>query len=136
MIKRFLKRKPDDPGDSGALNDLSFLLIIFFIAIAGFNVNKGFLIDLPARDKPRVVRTDDLMKCGIDRTGGLSIDGRSASIPEMAAAIRNKQATHPNMTFLLVIDHETRYQSVVDVIHEVRRLEVENFSFRMDGGIK
>ncbi len=136
MIKRFLKRKPDDPGDSGALNDLSFLLIIFFIAIAGFNVNKGFLIDLPARDKPRVVRTDDLMKCGIDRAGGLSIDGRSASIPEMAAAIRNKQATHPNMTFLLVIDPETRYQSVVDVIHEVRRLEVENFSFRMDGGIK
>jgi len=134
MIKRFLKRKPDDPGDSGALNDLSFLLIIFFIAIAGFNVNKGFLMDLPARDRPRVVQTDDLMKCGIAPDGTLSIDGKSATVSEIGTAVENKKLKHPNMTFLLSIDPEARYQTVVDVIHEVRRLEVENFSFRMDGG--
>ena len=30
MIKRFMKHAPDESSSSGALNDLSFLLIIFF----------------------------------------------------------------------------------------------------------
>ncbi len=133
MIKRFLKRKSDDPGDSGALNDLSFLLIIFFIAIAGFNVNKGFLMDLPARDKPRIVQSDDLIKCSLDTAGDISLDGKTVTLAEITTAIQNKKAKHPNMTFLLIIDPETRYQYVVSIIHEVRRLEVENFSFKMSG---
>lgn len=133
MIKRFLKRKSDDPGDSGALNDLSFLLIIFFIAIAGFNVNKGFLMDLPARDKPRIVQTDDLMKCTLDSAGTLFLDGKSATLADIEIAIQNKKAKHPNMTFLLTIDPDTQYQAVVNIIHEVRKLEVENFSFKMNG---
>lgn len=134
MIKRFLKRKADDPGDSGALNDLSFLLIIFFIAIAGFNVNKGFLMDLPSRDKPRVVQTDDLMKCALSGAGNIFLDGKPATLAEMGSAIEAKKISHPNMTFLLTVDPETPYQHVIDIIHQVRSLDVENFSFRMDGG--
>lgn len=136
MIRRFLKRKPNDPGDSGALNDLSFLLIIFFIAIAGFNVNKGFLMDLPSRDKPRIVQTDDLMKCTLDREGNILLEGNTVSFSEVRTAIQNKKAKQPNMTFLLSIDPETAYQEVVSLIHEVRTLDVENFSFRMAGGDK
>ena len=51
MIKRFVRHNVEDAGSSGSLNDLSFLLIIFFIVIAGFNVNKGFLLNLPSKEK-------------------------------------------------------------------------------------
>lgn len=136
MIRRFLKRKPDDPGDSGALNDLSFLLIIFFIAIAGFNVNKGFLMNLPSRDRPRIVQTEDLMKCRVDETGAFFLDGKIMTVTELASAIRDKREKQPNMTLLLTIDPETQYQNVVDIIYEIRQLDVENFSFKMDGGEK
>ena len=36
------------------------------------------------------------------------------------------------MTFLLTIDPEASYQNVVDVISVIRKLKVENFSFRMN----
>ena len=132
MIKRFMKHAPDDPSSSGALNDLSFLLIIFFIVIAGFNVNKGFLLNLPVKDKPRIVKTDDLMKCRLTPDGTILVDNKSLTLDELCTAITEKKAEWPNMTFLLLIDSETEYQRVVDIIYEIKQLKIENFSFRME----
>ena len=133
MIKRFMKHAPDDSSSSGALNDLSFLLIIFFIVIAGFNVNKGFLLNLPVKDKPRIVKTDDLMKCRLTADGNILVDNRQLTLEELRTSIQEKKAEWPNMTFLLLIDSETEYQKVVDIIYEIKQQKVENFSFRMEG---
>lgn len=133
MIKRFMKRRADDPGNSASLNDLSFILIIFFIAIAGFNVNKGFLLDLPDKSRPRVVRGEDLMKCRVESDGSLTVDGKSATLGELKGSITEKKATYPNMTFLLTISPDAAWQDVVNVIHEIRLLDVDNFSFKMEG---
>ena len=132
MIKRFMKHAPDDPSSSGALNDLSFLLIIFFIVIAGFNVNKGFLLNLPVKDKPRIVKTDDLMKCRLTPDGSIFVDDKPLSLKELRTAVSEKKAEWPNMTFLLMISPETEYQHVVDIIYEIKQLKIENFSFRME----
>ena len=132
MIKRFMKHTPDDSSSSGALNDLSFLLIIFFIVIAGFNVNKGFLLNLPVKDKPRIVKTDDLMKCRLTSDGNILVDNRQLTLEELRTSIQEKTAEWPNMTFLLLIDSETEYQKVVDIIYEIKQQKVENFSFRME----
>lgn len=127
------RRDPGDPGESGTLNDLSFLLIVFFIVIAGFNVNKGFLVNLPDSSRPRVVQTEDLMRCALSSSGELTLDGTPVSESELRSAIISKKAKWPNMTLLLSIDETAPWQSVVGVIHEVRSLRVENFSFRMAG---
>ena len=132
MIKRFMNHAPDDSSSSGALNDLSFLLIIFFIVIAGFNVNKGFLLNLPVKDKPRIVKTDDLMKCRLTADGNILVDNRQLTLEELRTSIQEKKAEWPNMTFLLLIDSETEYQKVVDIIYEIKQQKVENFSFRME----
>ena len=132
MIKRFMKRAPDDSSSSGTLNDLSFLLIIFFIVIAGFNVNKGFLLNLPVKDKPRIVKTDDLMKCQLTADGNILVDGKNLTIDELRTAISEKKNEWPNMTFLLLIDENTEYQHVVDIIYEIKQLKIENFSFKMN----
>ena len=132
MIKRFMKHTPDDSSSSGALNDLSFLLIIFFIVIAGFNVNKGFLLNLPVKDKPRIVKTDDLMKCRLTASGLIYVDDKCLTIDELRTAVAEKKAEWPNMTFLLLIDAETEYQHVVDIIYEIKQQKIENFSFKME----
>ena len=132
MIKRFMKHAPDDSSSSGALNDLSFLLIIFFIVIAGFNVNKGFLLNLPVKDKPRIVKTDDLMKCRLTANGTILVDDKSLTLDELRTAVSEKKAEWPNMTFLLLIDANTEYQHVVDIIYEIKQKKIENFSFRME----
>ena len=131
MIKRFIRHKVDDAGSSGSLNDLSFLLIIFFIVIAGFNVNKGFLLNLPSKEKPVVVNVNDIIKCSVSSDGSISLDGKRVEVSELKDIISGKLKNWPNMTFLLTIDGEAPYQSVVNLIGEVKSLKVENFSFRM-----
>ena len=131
MIKRSPRRNTEDSSSSGALNDLSFLLIIFFIVIAGFNVNKGFLLNLPSKDKPIVVNANDILKCELDASGVLFLDGKKIKIDALGKKIKAKLKSQPNMTFLLTIDPETPYQNVIDVISTIRKLKVENFSFRM-----
>lgn len=134
MIKRFVRHDVEDAGSSGSLNDLSFLLIIFFIVIAGFNVNKGFLLNLPSKDKPIIVNTEDIIKCTPKADGTILMDGKNVLMEDLSCKIEEKLKKWPNMTFLLTISPETPYQNVVDVISTVRRLKVENFSFRMDNG--
>lgn len=131
MIKRPPRRNIEDSSSSGALNDLSFLLIIFFIVIAGFNVNKGFLLNLPSKDKPIVVNVDDILKCDLDQNGALFLDGQEIKMEALSKKIEEKLKYQPNMTFLLTINPEAHYQSVIDVVAAVRKLKVENFSFRM-----
>ncbi|MBE6353626.1 biopolymer transporter ExbD [Treponema sp.] len=132
MIRRFIRHKVDDAGSSGSLNDLSFLLIIFFIVIAGFNVNKGFLLNLPSKDKPVTVNCNDIMKCSLCADGTLILDGDVVTLETLSKKISEKISMWPNMTFLLVINPDTSYQNVVDVISYIRKLKVENFSFRME----
>jgi len=133
MIKLKERRKPDDPGDSGSLNDLSFLLIVFFIVIAGFNVNKGFLMDLPDASRPRIVQTADLLKCAISDSGEISLNGEITTMEALTESVLEKKRNNANMTFALTVSPGAEWQRVVDVIHEIRRLEVSNFSFKMGG---
>ena len=133
MIKR--RRRPFEDTSSGSLQDLSFLLIVFFIVIAGFNVNKGFVLNLPSKEKPKVVQQNDLMKASLNADGTLILNGENSNLEELCAALQEKQKEWPNMTFLLSINPETPYQNVVDVIYEIRNLNIENFCFKMEGGV-
>lgn len=133
MIKS--KRRPFEDTSSGSLQDLSFLLIVFFIVIAGFNVNKGFVLNLPSKEKPKVVQQNDLIKARLNADGTLILSGKNASLEELCTALQEKQKEWPNMTFLLSINPKTPYQNVVDVIYEIRNLNIENFCFKMEGGV-
>ena len=128
------KKKRIDIAESGALSDLAFLLIIFFIVIAVFNVNNGFLLGLPQKNSTKIVNTEDILKIYLQADGLILIDEEAVSLVKMEESITGNLEDHPNMTILLKIDPEVTYQKVVSIVEIVRKLEVENFSFSMTSG--
>lgn len=134
MRIRIERKKPVDPIESGSLSDLAFLLIIYFIVIAGFNVNLGFLLNLPGKNSVRVVQTVDLTKFRLDREGNLSVDGAPSDFASAEATLRSRIASRPNLTLLLTIAPECPWQRVVEAVGMAQRAKVENFSFKKDGG--
>jgi biopolymer transport protein ExbD len=117
--------------DSGASSDIAFLLIIYFIVIAGFNVNKGFLMNLPARDSTRLILKEDLLRFELDPGGSIVFGG---SILDQASAEREIRAAvslNPNIAVLLTVDGEAPWQKVVSFVELARKLEVDSFSFKM-----
>ncbi len=117
----------------GALNDLSFLLIIYFLVIAGFNTNFGFLLSLPSHEKPLIVQKEDLIRLSLSPSGDLYYKEEVLPLPDLEELLAENFKVHPNLTVALAIDPDTGYQRFVETIEIIRREKVENFSFSMQG---
>jgi biopolymer transport protein ExbD len=126
-------KRANKPGftDSSASSDVAFLLIIYFIVIAGFNINKGFLINLPAKDSTRLILRDDLLRFEMDENGYIIYDTQLIGLPEAESLIRSTVAANPNIAVMLSIDPQAKWQRVVSFVELAQDLKIEAFSFSM-----
>ena len=123
------RRRGIDAADSGALSDLAFLLIIFFIVIAVFNINSGFLLGIPTEDSQRLVETADLVRVTIGADGGYRLDGAVVTSQGLTTFVLDRRADRPNMTLVVRVHPEAPYGAVVRTVELVREADVDNFSF-------
>ncbi|MCL2381899.1 MAG: biopolymer transporter ExbD [Treponema sp.] len=125
------RRKKGRLHETCAPSDLAFLLIIYFLVIAGFNVNVGFLVDLPHRDSARLVLEEDIMRFDMDSGGSVFFRGAALSIPAAEQEIRAAIAGNPGVAVVLSIDALAPWQQVVFFVELAQNLQVETFSFSM-----
>ncbi|MDR2480353.1 MAG: biopolymer transporter ExbD [Treponema sp.] len=128
------RRKRPGFADSSASSDIAFLLIIYFIVIAGFNINKGFLMNLPAKDSTRLILKDDLLRFEMDNSGGITYESALIDIQAAERLIRSAQAVNPNIAVLLSIDPAAQWQRVVSFVELAQDLKIDAFSFSMKKG--
>ncbi|MDR1318534.1 MAG: biopolymer transporter ExbD [Treponema sp.] len=127
-----LKRRKKNPfSDSSASSDIAFLLIIYFIVIAGFNINKGFLMNLPAKDSTRLILRDDLLRFEMDGSGNILHSGEILDLPSAEELIRASVSSNPNMALILTIDPQAHWQPVVSFVELAQDLKIDSFSFSM-----
>ena len=115
--------------NSSALSDMAFLLIIYFIIIAGFNVNRGFLLNLPKKDSVLLVPRDELLRFSLNESGSLFFLGTPLSYDEARKKIHTAIAGHPNTAVILSIDEKAPWQSVVSFVELAQENKVDSFSF-------
>jgi biopolymer transport protein ExbD len=127
-IKRLKKQTFQD---SSASSDVAFLLIIYFIVIAGFNVNKGFLMYLPAKDSTRLILRDDLLRFEMDGEGQILYEGDIVNIPYAKTLIQSAQINNPNIAVIITIDGQAYWQDVVYFVELAQDLKIDSFSFSM-----
>jgi biopolymer transport protein ExbD len=117
--------------DSSASSDIAFLLIIYFIVIAGFNVNRGFIMNLPAKDSTRLILKDELLRLELDERGVLWREGETLSFAAAETEIRSAIDIHPNLAVVLSVAPAAPWQQVVSFVELAQKLRVESFSFSM-----
>jgi biopolymer transport protein ExbD len=120
--------------ESSAASDVAFLLIIYFLVIAGFNINQGFLMNLPAKDSTRLILRDDLMRFEMDGSGAVFYNGEEFGLPQTELEISRAIAAHPNLAVVLSIDGKAPWQQVVYFVELAQKLKVDSFSFNMRQG--
>jgi biopolymer transport protein ExbD len=125
------KQKRKGASENSALSDLAFLLIIYFIVIAGFNVNKGFLMNLPVKDSVRLIQKDDLLRFELHDAGTLFLDNEEITLQDAETIIASAISIQPNLAVLLLADPKTHWQDVVNFVALAQKLEVDSFSFKM-----
>jgi biopolymer transport protein ExbD len=126
-----LKRRKNIFQDSSASSDIAFLLIIYFIVIAGFNVNKGFLMNLPAKDSSRLILRDDLLRFEMDTGGNVVYEGDVIQISRAKTIIQTAQKENPDIAVIITIDGQAHWQNVVDFVELAQDMKIDSFSFSM-----
>jgi len=127
-IKRLKKHSILEPS---AASDIAFLLIIYFIVIAGFNINKGFLINLPAKDSTRFILKEDLIRFEMDGGGRIIYKDDAINISAVQSLIAGAQKNNPNIAVIITIDRQAKWQSVVSFVELVQDMKIDSFSFTM-----
>ena len=125
------RRKRATIAETSASSDVAFLLIIYFLVITGFNINQGFLLNLPAKNSTRLVLKDELIRLEMDRNGALFYEGTELTLAEAEKDIRLAVTEHPNLALVLSIDGEAPWQQVVSFVELAQKLKVDSFSFNM-----
>ena len=127
-----LKRKKK-PGilESSVASDLAFLLIIYFIVIAGFNINQGFLINLPAKDSTRIILREDLLRFEMDSYGNIIYNEQIVTVSEARIIVIAGKEGNPDIAVILTIDPMAQWQNVVSFVEIAQHQRIEAFSFSM-----
>jgi len=124
-------RKRYIPEEAATSSDIAFLLIIYFLVIAGFNINQGFLMNLPAKNSTRFILKDDLMRFEMDSAGAVSCQNTNLTMAEAERELRAAISGHPNLAVVLSIDPLAPWQGVVKFVELAQKLQVDSFSFNM-----
>jgi len=114
-----------------AASDLAFLLIIYFLVIAGFNINKGFLMNLPAKDSTRMILRDDLLRFEMNNEGAILHADDIIDISQAKKLISTAKEGNSDIAVILTIDKEAKWQNVVYFVELAQDLNIEAFSFSM-----
>jgi biopolymer transport protein ExbD len=117
--------------ESSASSDIAFLLIIYFLVIAGFNITTGFLMHLPAKDSTRLILKEDLIRFEMDWEGNISHNTEIIGIADAGNLISSARAANPEIAVMLTIDPQTLWQPVVTFVELAQDLRIEAFSFSM-----
>ena len=128
---KLTRRKRNDFLESSAASDLAFLLIIYFLVIAGFNINKGFIINLPAKDSTRMILREELLRFEMDSKGGIYRNEEKIDIPKVKTLIQTAKKENPNIAVIISIDSKAQWQNVVSFVELAQDLQIDSFSFSM-----
>jgi biopolymer transport protein ExbD len=117
--------------ESSAASDVAFLLIIYFMVIAGFNINKGFLMNLPAKDSTRMILREDLLRFEMDGEGKIIHNEQYINMKTAGNIIHGAKNSNPNIAVIITIDGSARWQDVVFFVELAQDMEIDSFSFSM-----
>ena len=131
MARINLKRSPSQTDFSGAMTDISFLLIVFFLISAVFVADKGIFLKLPERDTPpKVLKPNEVIKIAILDPGAYTVDGEEIRFVNLRQILATRVKGLLDPIAVLTVADGIRYQEVLSVLEEARYAGCSGFSVK------
>ena len=116
---------------SGAMTDISFLLIIFFLVTSVFLSTKGILIKLPnSETEPRRLHPNEVISVEIISKGEYKIEETTVGKDKLAPLITHYAATLQEPILVLGVGTDILYDEVIQILEIAKENGASSFSIR------
>ena len=112
-----------DEADVTPMLDLSYVLLVIFIILTTASV-QGIKVNLPqASDKPSLAEPQT-KAVSITPDGSIFLDAYPVTLEQLESLLLQYKAVNPDLPVVVKADSAVQYQSVVDVLDVLGRVEI------------
>ena len=116
---------------SGAMTDISFLLIIFFLVTSVFLSTKGILIKLPDQETiPRRLHPNEVISVEIISEGKYRIEEKTVEKEELAPLIALHAGALMEPILVLGVSSDIIYEEVILILEIAKENGASSFSIQ------
>lgn len=134
-MKPLRRRHPHPEIPLVSTADVSFLLLIFFLATAVFQVERGILLGLPAPGAaPRAVSSDRIARITVGADRSLRLDGEPLAPGTLRDALRRRLEGRPGTLVTLEVHPRAPYDALVQTLDQVKLSGARDISLRTSEG--
>jgi len=117
------KNKPYDDINITPMLDLAYVLLVMFIILTTATV-QGIKVSVPKASAQPSLAQNKTKAITITQDGTIFLDTFPVSLAELEGLLRSYKAATPDLPVILKADSTVQYQSVVDVLDLLSRLEI------------
>ena len=134
-MKPLRRRHPHPEIPLVSTADVSFLLLIFFLATAVFQVERGIVLGLPAPGAaPRAVASERIARVTVGADRSVRLDGESLAAGTLRDALRRRLERRPGTLVTLEVHPRTPYDALVYTLDQVKLSGARDISLRTAEG--
>ncbi len=125
------KKKDKAPADipTGALPDIVFLLLIFFLVTTAIDTEKGLDIVLPpAQSEDLKIPPKNIANLLINAAGNVLIDGEVIEMRDISRTIKERIQDNPKLIVSIKTDRLTKYDTYIDVLDRLKKADAKKIS--------
>jgi biopolymer transport protein ExbD len=117
------KNKPYDDINITPMLDLAYVLLVMFIILTTATV-QGIKVNVPKASAQPSLAQNKTKAITITQDGTIFLDTFPVSLAELEGLLRSYKAATPDLPVILKADSTVQYQSVVDVLDLLSRLDI------------
>ncbi len=107
--------------------DIIFLILVFFMVAATFELNRSLKIKLPKSVLSESSLSSDTLLIELNSDGDLFINGQQTYTDELTGLIKSEE-NYDKKNYILLADELTPYKSVVEIIDKLKILGINEIN--------
>ena len=113
-------RRPLQEINSSSMADIAFLLLVFFLVTTTISMDKGISLVLPAEGNELEVNKKNIVEILVNQSGKVLMDDSPVLIKNIQNKAKQLMASNPKLIFSVQTTNETKYNSYVKVLDQLK----------------